>query len=628
MTTKAYQAYMANFSRPATRRQLIRWSSWFFCANTVLLLVISLRYFSVIDFPEERAAQAFSVLSFVGHFASITFIGFLLTLPFIALTPIRSFITLLANLLAASIVVGLILDTFIYQQYHFHLNTMVFTLLFGGAAEEIFNFPLKLWLIASGGIVLLFFIEYLLSRMLWNWVQARQSRWFGLGVATTLATVFVAQNMVYAFADAKAYVPITHQIQYLPGYKPATAKRFFAKYGIAESENNVGQLKVKTGDPVDYPKSPLSCRSNPAAPNVLIIVVDSWRADMLNADVTPNISKFSKDSWQFNNHYSNANSTRMGIFALFYGMPGSYWHSMLSQNVGAILVDQFIDQYYQPGIFASSKLTSPEFNRTVFANVPNLRTHSLGGSSHARDREITDEFVRFAETVSQHEQPFFGFLFYDSPHAYQFPDNYELKFKPSWETVNYFTLNNESDPTPFINRYKNALSYTDSLVGEVLNTLERKQLIRETVVVITSDHGQEFNDNKRNYWGHNSNFSDPQTKVPLVIHWPGKKPKQLEHLTSHFDIAPTLISDALDCINKPSDYSLGKHLLNTEATPYFIMSSYSSYAIRDPEQITVVNEFGQMDIFDTSYSKIEDAQPPLGIISSVMKDMSHFYKRN
>jgi hypothetical protein len=148
------------------------------------------------------------------------------------------------------------------------------------------------------------------------------------------------------------------------------------------------------------------------------------------------------------------------------------------------------------------------------------------------------------------------------------------------------------------------------------------------VVIITSDHGQEFNDNKKNYWGHNSNFSDPQTKVPLVIRWPGKKPRQLEHLTSHFDVAPTLISDALDCINKPSDYSLGKHLLNTKATPYFIMSSYSSYAIRDHKQITVVNEFGHMDIFNSSYSKIEGAEPPLGIISSVMKDMSHFYKHN
>ena len=225
MTSKAYQAYMTKFRPPATRRQLLRWSSWFFCINTLLLLLVSTRYFSVIDFPQDGAAQLFGVLSFIGHFASITFIGFLLTLPFIMLLPSRGLITFLANVIALSLLVGLVIDTFVYQQYHFHLNTMVFTLIFGGAAEEIFTFSLRVWLITAAGVLFLLFIEYMITRLLWNWVQARQSQWLGIGVATTLVTVFVAQNFMYAVADAKAYTPITQQIQYLPAYKPATAKR-------------------------------------------------------------------------------------------------------------------------------------------------------------------------------------------------------------------------------------------------------------------------------------------------------------------------------------------------------------------------------------------------------------------
>lgn len=126
MTSKAYQAYMAKFRPPATRRQLVRWSSWFFCINTLLLLLVSLRYLSVIEFPEDNAAKLFGALSFVGHFASITFIGFLLTLPLILLIPNRGLITFLANIIAISLLTGLLVDTFIYQQYHFHMNTMVF----------------------------------------------------------------------------------------------------------------------------------------------------------------------------------------------------------------------------------------------------------------------------------------------------------------------------------------------------------------------------------------------------------------------------------------------------------------------------------------------------------------------
>ena len=626
MTSKAYQAYITSFRRPATRKQLVRWSSWFFCANLVLLLLVSLRYFSVIELPNDSAAQFFTVLSFTGHFASITFLGFLIVLPFALLIPSRTFITLLANLLALSLLVGLILDTFVYQQYHFHINTMVITLLFGGAADEIFSFSAQLWLMAIAAILALIFIEFLISRMLWNWVQARQTRWLGLGIATTLVTVFVAQNVVYAFADAKAYTPITQQIQYLPVYKPATAKRVIAKYGIEVVDGDSDQFKAKIGNPIDYPKSPLSCRSTPTAPNVLIVVLDSWRADMLDPEVTPNIADFAQSSWRFTNHFSNANSTRMGIFSLFYGMPGVYWHSMLSQNVGAVLVDQFMDQFYRPAIYASAKLTSPEFSRTVFANVPNLRVQTLGSSPQERDRIATEEFIQFLDSNNRSQQPFFGFLFLDSPHAYDFPANYELKFKPSWESVNYFALNNGFASEPFINRYKNSIHYTDSLVGKVFKTLENKQLMNNTVVVITSDHGQEFNENNNNYWGHNSNFSDYQTRVPLVVRWPGKRPRTLTHTTSHFDIAPTLVNDALDCVNKPSDFSFGKHLLNEGTPQYLLMSSYSTYAIREPQQITVINEFGKMDVYDTNYSKLKGISPETSILLGAMDDMSYFYK--
>ena len=626
MTSKAYQAYMTKFRPPATRKQLLRWSSWFFCINTLLLLLVSTRYFSVIDFPQDNAAQLFGLLSFIGHFASITFIGFLLTLPFIILLPSRGLVTFLANVIALSLLVGLVIDTFVYQQYHFHLNTMVFTLIFGGAAEEIFTFSLNVWLITAAGILFLLFIEYMITRLLWNWVQARQSQWLGIGVATTLVTVFVAQNIMYAVADAKAYTPITQQIQYLPAYKPATAKRLLAKYGFEVADGDNEQFKARVGSLIDYPKSTLSCRTTPTAPNVLFIVVDSWRSDMLDSEVTPNIHRFAENSWQFSNHYSNANSTRMGIFSLFYGLPGSYWHSMLSQNVGAVMVNQLLDHYYRPAIFASSKLTSPEFNRTVFANVPNLRVKTLGNSSQERDRVITDEFIEFLDTTKTFDQPFFGFLFYDSPHAYDFPANYPLKFKPSWESVNYFALNNDFDPTPFLNRYKNALHYTDTLVGRVLNALEDKQLTRNTVIIITSDHGQEFNDSNKNYWGHNSNFSDYQTKVPLVIRWPGKRAQVMKHTTSHFDIAPTVLSDALDCVNKASDYSFGKHLLDTNTPPYLVMSSYNSYAIRQPNQITVVNDFGKLDIYDSRYSKISGAQPSTETLLGAMNDMSYFYR--
>ncbi|MDP2514042.1 sulfatase-like hydrolase/transferase [Photobacterium damselae subsp. piscicida] len=50
------------------------------------------------------------------------------------------------------------------------------------------------------------------------------------------------------------------------------------------------------------------------------------------------------------------------------------------------------------------------------------------------------------------------------------------------------------------NRYKNALFYIDGLIAKVLKHID----LQNTIIVITSDHGQEFNDNKQNYWGHSA----------------------------------------------------------------------------------------------------------------------------
>src|SRR5690606_38343527 len=129
------------------------------------------------------------------------------------------------------------------------------------------------------------------------------------------------------------------------------------------------------------------------------------------------------------------------------------------------------------------------------------------------------EWISFLSERAENK-PFFGFLFYDAPHQYAFPPDEKLKFLPSWERIDYMDLHPQFDPLPFKNRYKNSVHFVDRLVGEVLTDLRNRGLDKNTVIVLTGDHGQEFNDSGQNYWGHNSNFSIAQTHVPLVIYWP------------------------------------------------------------------------------------------------------------
>lgn len=69
-------------------------------------------------------------------------------------------------------------------------------------------------------------------------------------------------------------------------------------------------------------------------------------------------------------------------------------------------------------------------------------------------------------------KPYFGFLFYDSAHAADFPSSMTPPFTPYWERVDHIKLNNDFDPEPYHNRYRNALYYADSLIGKVLEQLQ------------------------------------------------------------------------------------------------------------------------------------------------------------
>jgi len=65
------------------------------------------------------------------------------------------------------------------------------------------------------------------------------------------------------------------------------------------------------------------------------------------------------------------------------------------------------------------------------------------------------------------------------------------KFEPYVQRVDHALLNNNFDASLYHNRYKNSLVYIDKLIAQVL----AKVNLKDTVIVITSDHGQEFNDN-------------------------------------------------------------------------------------------------------------------------------------
>ena len=166
-------------------------------------------------------------------------------------------------------------------------------------------------------------------------------------------------------------------------------------------------------------------------------------------------------------------------------------------------------------------------------------------------------------------------------------------------------LGNETDPTPFFNLYRNCTWHTDSLIGCILQKLETRGLLENSVVIISGDHSQEFNENKKNFWGHNGNFSDAQIHVPLLYYYPGVTPGQITHQTTHYDIIPTLMHTWLGVNNPYSDYSMGQLLSDSLRPPFHITGSFDNHAVITDSVIYEKKTAGRLIITDRQLNKYE-----------------------
>ena len=176
-----------------------------------------------------------------------------------------------------------------------------------------------------------------------------------------------------------------------------------------------------------------------------------------------------------------------------------------------------------------------------------------------------------------------------------------------------------------LNRYRNALRFTDGEVGQVLTAIKAQHLWDNSVIILTSDHGQEFNDNHRNYWEHSSNFTRYQVQVPLLIHWPGKPAKTIHYRTSHYDVVPSLMKHALGIKNPSHDYSIGHDLFSTKRLPFILVSSYFSFGIIEPKRITNLFNDGNFTLQDLKAKPLPKAEIHQSILHQALRLMDKYF---
>jgi membrane-anchored protein YejM (alkaline phosphatase superfamily) len=358
-----------------------------------------------------------------------------------------------------------------------------------------------------------------------------------------------------------------------------------------------------------------------------MIVIDSWNNRSWSPEVFPNIWNFSSRCTYYRNHLSSSNGTTGSTFGMFFGLPSYFRNDIEATGTQPLLVEQMLASGYDVKAFSSATLVYPPFARLLFANVPDLRIESKGKTVYERDCEITNEFISYIEN-SDGKRPFYSLLFYDLAHGYELPAEKLTRFTPSWEFANYLALNNNTDPTPFWNLYRNCLFQIDSLVGRVINSLEEKKLLDNTVVVITGDHGQEFNENRKNFWGHNSNYSPVQLRVPLLYFDASQAAAIRHHRTTHYDIAPTLLKSVLGVQNDVSDLGAGHLLEDSCSRDWHIVGDNINYAFIREEDNTIIEKkhSGYIDVYDSLMNLRNDYKINARELNEVILELNKFYK--
>ena len=163
------------------------------------------------------------------------------------------------------------------------------------------------------------------------------------------------------------------------------------------------------------------------------------------------------------------------------------------------------------------------------------------------------------------------------------------------------------------------------MVGRALDDLERRKLLERTVVIVTSDHGMEFDESGQGFTGHGTAYSGVQIHTPFVLRWPGRSPGRVVRRTSHNDVAPTLLAGLFGCGNPPSDYASGHDLFSDTQWDWLIAVSYSDFALIEPEQVTVVYPAGY-EIRDQHYRLVRNPKLSRDVMRAALHEMSRFYR--
>jgi arylsulfatase A-like enzyme len=296
--------------------------------------------------------------------------------------------------------------------------------------------------------------------------------------------------------------------------------------------------------------------------NVILISIDTLRADHLGCygyerETSSHIDGLASDGVTFLNAYASSPWTLPSHISLLTSLHGvnhqvAYEDDSMDPSIPTLADILRTNQFY------CAALTGGGFVSAKYGFSKGFNSYSDEGGILRQDsaEHLYHAALRWLER--EKHKGFFLFLHTFQPHSpYACPYPYKsmfLKKDARWrhlDLMSYlggmpgiFKELTENDRQNVIDLYDGEIRYTDEkLIGPLIATLKDMELYDRTLIIFTSDHGEEFFEHHG--WGHGHSLYDESLKVPLIIKFPESrfKGRRIPDIVSLVDIFPTVLEE-------------------------------------------------------------------------------------
>jgi len=322
---------------------------------------------------------------------------------------------------------------------------------------------------------------------------------------------------------------------------------------LTEGDKNISAFLY---NPVIYKTS-----KNPQ--NVIIVSIDTLRADHLGCygysrDTSPSIDSLAQDSALFQNAYSTSPWTLPAHVSLLTGL-NCVNHQVYMENdkiprslvtlTDVLRNNNFFSSAFTGGGFVSSAFGFSEgfdFYRETLSGIYNNQAAEWVGQEVVNwiDKNKDKNFFLFVHTYQPHNP-------YSCPAPY---NSLFLGEDAKWEEVDLlkhiggkkgiYKKLPENERQNIIDLYDGEIRYTDEkLIKPLIDKLKKTGLYDRSMIIITSDHGEEFFEHQG--WEHGHSLYNELITIPLIIKFPGSKfrSQKKDGIVSLVDIMPTVVEE-------------------------------------------------------------------------------------